>query len=393
VLAVVSLVSADSRDGPQDITQAVTLYGKNAILWANRDMVGSFVTPRDDTLRNFVREATNRFAPPQQGALNRPLALAATVYNILSAHGLRYQADPNTPYSRVSADQVDYVQFPRETLRLRSGDCDDLSVLLAAAYENLGIETALIDVPGHLFMMFRTGLKEADRGLISLQDDLLVVRDGEIWIPVEATLIATSFSEAWAEGARKYHEAEGKKQLKVLSLRQAWEKYPPVTLAPATFNIEVPSGERATRLTEREQRVLVARRLEREVQPYRQLLAANPKDEEARLQIGNIYGRNGATDVALKEFEAILESNPRHAAALNNRGNLYYVRGDYERALESYRFAEELDPTDGGIRVNAALAYYRLGKLAEARAKYREATQMQKEVGNQYRALAKLLGN
>lgn len=393
VLAIVSLATTDSREGTQEITQAVTLYGKNAILWANGDMVGSFVTPRDDTLRNFVREAANRFAPPPQKALNRPLALAATVYNTLSAYGIRYQADPNTPYSRVSADQVDYVQFPRETLRLKSGDCDDLSVLLAAAYENLGIETALIDVPGHLFLMFRTGLKESERGFISLQDDLLVVRDGEIWIPVEATLISTSFSEAWAEGARKYREAEAKKQLKVLSLHQAWERYPPVTLAPANFNVEIPSGERASRLAEREQRVLVARRLEREVQPYRLLLASNPNDDEARLQIGTIYGRNGATDLALREFDAILEHNPRQAAAHNNRGNLYFERGDFERALESYRFAEELDPADAGIRVNAALAYYRLGKLSEAQAEYRQATQLQKEVGNQYRALAKLLAN
>jgi tetratricopeptide (TPR) repeat protein/DNA-binding beta-propeller fold protein YncE len=393
VLAIVSLATADSRDGTQDITQAVTLYGKNAILWANSEMVGSFVTPRDDTLRNFVREATTRYAPPSQDAINRPLALAATVYNVLSAQGLRYQADPNTPFSRVAADQVDYVQFPRETLRLKSGDCDDLSVLLSAAYENLGIETALIDVPGHLFLMFRTGVKEADRGQISLQDELLVVHDREVWIPLEATLIATSFSEAWAEGGRKYHEAEAKKELKVLSLRQAWEKYPPVTLAPATFSIEVPTGERATRLTDRELRVLIARRLEREVQPYRQLLAANPKDEDARLQIGNIYGRNGATDVALKEFETILASNPRNAAALNNRGNLYYDRGDYEHALESYRFAEEVDTSDGGIRVNTALAYYRLGKLAEAQTKYREATKLQKELGTQYRSLARLLGN
>jgi tetratricopeptide (TPR) repeat protein len=257
----------------------------------------------------------------------------------------------------------------------------------------LGIETALIDVPGHLFLMFRTGLKEADRGLISLQEDLLVVRGGEIWIPLEATLIATSFTEAWAEGARKYREADAKKELKVLSLRQAWEKHPPVSLAPAAFKVEVPSGERATRLTERETRLLVARRLEREVQPFRLMLAANPKDDEARLQIGLIYGRNGASDVALREFEAILERNPRHAGALNNRGNLYYFRGDYERALEAYRIAEELEPGDGGIRVNAALANYRLGKLPEARTKYREATQLKKELANEYRALAKLLGN
>ena len=122
-------------------------------------------------------------------------------------------------------------------------------------------------------------------------------------------------------------------------------------------------------------------------------LLQDPKDEDARLQVGNIYGRNGATDVALKEFETILAGNPRNAAALNNRGNLYYDRGDYEHALESYRFAEEVDAGDGGIRVNVALAYYRLGKLAEAQAKYREATRLQKDLGNQYRSLARLLGN
>jgi tetratricopeptide (TPR) repeat protein len=351
------------------------------------------VTPRDDTLRNFAREAVNRYGPPSQGALNRPLAQAATVFNVLSAYGMRYQADPNMPYSRVSADQVDYVQFPRETLRLKSGDCDDLSVLLAAAYENLGIETALIDVPGHLFLMFRTGVKEAERGLISMQDDLLVARDGEIWIPVESTLIGASFSEAWAEAARRYREADAAKQVKVLSLHQAWERFPPASLSPASLSIEVPSGERVTRLIEREQRLLVARRLEREVLAYRQLVAVNPKDTEAHLQIGTIYARNGVPDVAMREFDAILEQNPRHAAAQNNRGNLYYSRGDFERALDAYRYAEELDPADGGIRVNAALAYYRLGKLSEAQAKFREATQLQKDLSTQYRAFARLLAN
>ncbi len=393
VQAVATLAMADARDGSQEVIQAMTLYGKNAIVWSNSDMVGSFVTPRDDTLRNFVREAANRYGAAAQGALNRPLAQAATLFNTFAALGLRYQPDPNTPYSRISADQVDYIQFPRETLRLKSGDCDDLSVLLAAAYENLGIEAALLEVPGHLFLMFRAGLKEADRGLISLQDELLVLRDGEVWIPVESTLIATSFTEAWAEGARRYREAAAAKQVRVLSLRQAWERFPPATLAPAPIAVEVPGGERVARLIEREQRLLLARRLEREVLPYRQALAANPKDLDARLQIGTIYARNGVGEVAQVEFDAILAQEPRHAAAANNRGNLYYGRGDFERALEAYRYAEELDPQDGGIRLNAALAYYRLGKLSEARGKYREAAQLRKDIPSQYGALARLLGN
>jgi tetratricopeptide repeat protein len=392
VLVVTTLAMADARDGSQEITQAMTLYGKNAIVWSNSDMIGSFVTPRDDALRNFVREAANRYAPRQE-VLNRSLSQAATVFNTLSALGLRYQPDPNTPYSRLSADQVDYIQFPRETLKLKSGDCDDLSVLLAASFENLGIESAFVEVPGHLFMMFRTGLKEADRGLISLQDDLFVVRGGEVWIPVEATLIATSFSEAWAEGARRYQDAAAKKQLRVVPLRQAWDRFPPATLAPAPLGVEVPSGPRVTLLIEREQSLLLARRLEREVMPYRQALAANPKDLDARLQIGTIYARNGVVAVAQKEFDAILAQDPRHASALNNRGNLFFGLGDFERALDAYRVAEEAAPKDGGIRLNSALAYYRLGKLSEARTKFREATQLRADLSGQYVAFAKLLGN
>jgi tetratricopeptide (TPR) repeat protein/DNA-binding beta-propeller fold protein YncE len=393
VLVVTTLAMADARDGSQEVTQAMTLYGKNAMVWSNSEMIGSFITPRDDTLRNFVREAVNRYGAPAQSVLNRPLSQAATLFNTFSALGLRYQPDPNLPYSRLKADQVDYVQFPRETLRLKSGDCDDLSVLLAAALENLGIESALVEVPGHLFMLFRTGVKEADRGLISLQDELLVVRDGEIWIPVEATLVATSFTEAWAEGARRYREAAATRQVRVVSLRQAWERFPPAALAPAGYSIEPPAGEHVRRLIQREHSVLLARRLEREVMPYRQALSVNPKNADARLHIGTIYARNGIEDVALKEFDTILAQDPRHASAHNNRGNLHFARGDYERALDSYRTAEDADPRDGGIRLNAALAYYRLGKLAEARTKFREATELHADLAGQYSAFAKLLGN
>ena len=59
-------------------------------------------------------------------------------------------------------------------------------------------------------------------------------------------------------------------------------------------------------------------RLEREVQPYRQALAANPKDIDARMQIGIVYARNGVMDSAQREFDAVLEIDPRNASALNN---------------------------------------------------------------------------
>jgi hypothetical protein len=104
-------------------------------------MIGSFVTPKDDTLRNYVRQVVNAYQT-DPGPLNEKLVQAMAYFSSLGASGTSYIVDPNTPFPDLRDDQVDYVQFPRETLRLKSGDCDDLSVLVSAGLENLGIRTA-----------------------------------------------------------------------------------------------------------------------------------------------------------------------------------------------------------------------------------------------------------
>lgn len=383
------------REGVKDfinITQPMTIYGKNAIVWREADMVGSFVTPRDETLKDYVRQAINSYRP-EKGPLNENIVSAMTWFNVLSAYGMKYVVDPNNPFVELSKDELDYVQFPRETLNVKSGDCDDLSVLLSAGLENLGIETAMIDVPGHLFLMFNTRLPEKEKYIISLQDDLMVVRDGEVWIPLEATMISTTFSEAWAEGARKYQKWAQQEKLQVIPLKDAWRKYVPVTLAPAKYSVTPPVGNEVKVLVDREHTVLVSKNLERLLVPYRSLLRNKPGDIDAHMQIGIIYGRNGLHDLALSEFDQVLQVSPQNSAAYNNRGSLYYIQGDYDRALEAYREAEVLDPKDGGIKVNLALVYYKLASLKEAVAKHAEAVELDVGIGKKYQAFGKLLAN
>ncbi|MEW6646849.1 MAG: tetratricopeptide repeat protein [Pseudomonadota bacterium] len=382
----------DGRDDAITLTQPMTLYGKNAILWARSNMAGAFVTPRDDTLRDFVRQAINENRP-EAGPLNAHLVTAMTLFDVLSAHGIKYVTDPNSPYAKLAADQVDYVQFARETLKLKSGDCDDLSVLLAAALENLGIETAILDVPGHLLLMFNTGLPAADAGLISLQDDLLAIRDGNVWIPVEATMIATSFAEAWTEGARKYHQHLAAKSLKVIPLHQAWEEYQPVTLKQADHRIEAPARERVEPLVQREYNLLLEKSLDRLVRPYRAMLAAGTGNERSLTQIAIIYARNGLYDKAFQAFDELLRKNPDSSAAYNNRGNIYFARGEFDRALQSYSQAELIDGSDAGIKINLAMTHYKLGRLDQAKEKYAEAMALNGEIKSRYGDFGRLLAN
>ncbi|HEX7025931.1 MAG TPA: tetratricopeptide repeat protein, partial [Gammaproteobacteria bacterium] len=338
------------REGQNDstsITQRMTLYGKNAIVWAEPNRIGSFVTPKDDTLRDFIRQVTTEFKP-ESGPLNEKLVTAMTVFNALSAAGLRYEVDPSNPFMEIKDDQVDYVQFGRETLKLKSGDCDDLSVLFSAALENLGIETAILDVPGHLLMMFNTGLPQENRDLISAQDDLLVIYNNQVWIPLEVTMITSSFSEAWGEGARKYHDNDAKKALTVIPLRDAWQEYQPVTLKPGSYDLKLPAAEKAVARIQREQMILLEKGLDRLVEPFRAIAAYDPDNELALMQVAIIYAKYGLYDKAFEEFESLLERNASNSAVFNNRGNIYYVKGDFDRANEAYIQAERLDPSDAG---------------------------------------------
>jgi len=374
----------------ETLNESLTIYGKNAIIWDKLDMVGSFATPKDDTLAVFIRQLVNAYTP-KGGAVNPRVAKAMTVYNGLSAYGIKYLIDPNTPYGKLDAFQLDTIQFPRETLRQRSGDCDDLSILLSASLSNLGIETAILDVPAHLLMMFNTGVSESRKDTISLNDQALAIIDGQVWIPLEATLIASSFTEAWAEGARKYHLYGQQAKMKIMPLATAWEKYPPVTLPPAEFGLEIPDQVSIGDKISKEWDILSVKALERLVAPYRIMLALDKNNTQAHMQIAVVYARNGLYKKAAIELEVLKSQDENNTAVLNNLGNIHYMRQEYQKALNMYQLALDLDPNNANIRVNIAMANYKMGDALQAKVLFDQATAIDDQVPVRYEQLAFLL--
>jgi tetratricopeptide (TPR) repeat protein len=381
------------RDGEKDsisLTQPMTIYGKNAIIWGDSAMVGSFVTPKDDTLRDYVRQVINTFQP-DPGPLNDKLVAAMVYFSGLAAAGTSYTIDPNTPFTDLRDDQIDYVQFPRETLRLKSGDCDDLSVLISAGLENLGIRTAFIGIPGHLFLMFDTGTSADDAGLISQDSSLLVIRDGQVWIPLEATMVNTSFIEAWAEGANKYQTALDAGELEIIDLKQAWQEYKPVTLRKASYSIDLPERRRTESLVKQALNVLLVKSIDRLVLPYQTMVANDPGNISARLQIAILYARFGLYEDAEIAFEALEELAPENSAVKSNQGNLFFLQKEYTKSIDYYTQATRLDSEDGGIWINLSMAQYKVGDLKQARSSYQRAVELNASLKKEYEAYSKLL--
>jgi DNA-binding beta-propeller fold protein YncE len=361
------------------------LYSRNSIRWEQKEQFASFVTPNDPPVVDFVRHAAVPFIESRRSAPLPPAILSAwSVFSALGTYGISYVPRPNNPYDRVSLDTstVDSLQFARETLSRKSGDCSDVVALLSSALESLTVATAALDVPGHLFLMFDTGVSQKE--LLGLPDPLLVSYGGSYWIPLEATMLGSPFLAAWKQGAAEYQKWVGKEKLRIIDIHAAWRTYEPATLPDIASGAKAPTREAIEEKFLADWKALVELRWQTS---HNKASEATTKDPNA----GEPWMRLGFLAVDFKRYEEAKEyfikargDSKTAGAAYNNLGNLAFIRGDMESAFANYTQAVEKDPMDAQIHMNLARFYLKQGKPQKAQAAYEKATTFDKTLREQY---------
>jgi hypothetical protein len=130
---------------------------------------------------------------------------------------MKYWADPKSSYETVTKDAtkataVDYLQFPEQTLTLKTGDCDDLSILESALLEAASVPTAFVTVPGHIYIAFQLKMSAAEAKKSFLKPDDLIFKYDAAWVPLEVTAIKDGFLKAWETGAKEWRESDTRGQ-------------------------------------------------------------------------------------------------------------------------------------------------------------------------------------
>jgi TolB-like protein len=206
----------------QAFTEPFVLWDRNALDWSRAENVAAFVTSRDPVVRAFAAEATK-----EEGAaavLPSAVRTAAAIFDAIVATKMKYARDPISPYGQ---NPVDTVQFPRETLARRAGDCDDLATLFAALVQAAGHEARLVLTPGHIFVAVHSGMTPS-QAMERLGDGRTLDRDGVAFIPVEVTRLDGGFAAAWQAGldeVGRYRSDAGK--LTLVDIPTAWRTFPP----------------------------------------------------------------------------------------------------------------------------------------------------------------------
>jgi hypothetical protein len=238
-----------------DFPVQMPIYHRNALNWDDDRRAASFVSARDPAARLFARYvASAADALPAEG-LPRNVRYAAALFEALAVYGMNYVIDPASSFVEMSGDSsaLDSLNYPYQTLYYRGGDCDDLSILYCAMLEALGVDTAFITIPGHIYAAFDTGAGAEDWG-----PEGLIEQDGKLWMPVEITVPGEGFYLAWRIGAREWGrfaeqtvqaEREGRR---LYPMAESWLVYPPVTVPEAGDRLpDLPEeGEIARRFAE-----------------------------------------------------------------------------------------------------------------------------------------------
>ncbi|MBN1686695.1 MAG: hypothetical protein JW852_08575, partial [Spirochaetales bacterium] len=138
-------------------TVTVTLYRNTALTWDESAKLASFIMPNEGVVSSFAHRVLSSVDAEYQG-LPPKMVRAAKICDALGTYRIEYIEDPDSPFSRIlgKAEVIDTVRFPRTTLHIRAGDCDDSTALLASLLESSGVSTAIMTSPGHVFLAFDT---------------------------------------------------------------------------------------------------------------------------------------------------------------------------------------------------------------------------------------------
>jgi len=379
------LFAGEERKVSQALT--VRVYDRNAMSWDDDRKAASFVTSKDTTVLTFAKGVVGGVRERGATVIDPNLRNAMALFAGMGLYGLNYVVDPKSSYAELSGNSsaVDYLQFPRQTLEYRAGDCDDLSILYAALLESIGISSAFVTVPGHIYLAFALNMTASEaRKTFSRADDL-ILRGETAWVPVEVTLLQAGFLKAWEAGARQWRENESAAGL--YPMAEAWKTYEAVgiekTEEGGALKISLPSSTRLASVYDGQLKGFIDREVAPQEADLKKRIASTKQNAALINRLGVLYARYGKFDQAVAELEKLAGKTP-YVPALVNLGNIYFLKGDYAKALNYYSQANRQQATDAGILISLARTQFELQRYEDARTSYRKAESLDAGLANRF---------
>jgi tetratricopeptide (TPR) repeat protein len=372
-----------SQSVSKDFVQTVQFLKLNAMTWDDDDRAAAFVTANDPLVQQF-RSAVVTNVDKGVTAVDKNLRTGMALHQTLVKYGLKYWTDPNAAYEAVTKTKsaVDSLQFPVQTLQLKTGDCDDLSILAAALLESSSVESAFITVPGHIFVAFALAMKPDEAKRTFVKPDDLIFKNDKAWVPWEITALSGGFLKAWETGAREWRASDAKGEAGFHPVQAAWKKYKPVASPASQTTVKLPSEADWTKVYTEEVKTFINQQIATQVQKLQADIKSNPTKYEYVNKLGVLYARYGLTAEAEKEFLKL--DTQDYVPALINLGNLAFLRPDMKTALAYYGRASKKESANAKALLGSARANHEQENYGAAQEAYTALKKVDPTLASQY---------
>jgi tetratricopeptide (TPR) repeat protein len=365
--------------------ETMRVHGRNAMTWDDDRKAGAFVTAKDAAVLKFAKNTAGISRSKGTRAINANLQVAMAMHQALALYGMQYVVDPTTPYVEFSKEStaIDFLQFPKQSLEFKAGDCDDLSILYCALLESVGIETAFVTIPGHIYMAFSLDMVPEKARRSFLQPDELIFMDNKSWVPVEVTEIEGGFLKAWQAGAKQWRENQSKDQAAFYPVHEAWQVYEPTGFPGESVSITLPADARLLSAFQNELVRFIDREIAPQVTRLEESIRRSNNDPKYINSLGILYARYGLNDRAEEEFNKILAMR-EFTPALMNLGHLHYLKKDMDQALYFYERAQVRSPDNPKILLAVARVHHELENYGFTRRTYNRLKEIAPNLADQF---------
>ena len=331
----------------------ISVYNRNSMRWVDSSILASYVSTNSQEIlelsKYFVGVARNHF----RTGLNKNMQFAMYIYEGIRSLGIACEENSDTPYNSMHlvTDQLDYIQYPYQTLAYRSGDKDDLAILLMSMLESVGISASYIPLEDDFIVAI--GLGESDRSLMNLfnnTDNLLIAGD-MVWLPLSMSAFDKDFAESWKRGVQKVNDAlNSEVDVDFIVLSDAWRTYPPAGFSTGESSTKIPSEKELVKASENDIAKYISQEFGPQIAAVQQQIKAEGASVTLYNRLGLLYVRAGLYDnaVAVYEISAKMGSVP----AMNNLGNILSLQKNFKKAKEWYEKVLAIDPENETARKN-----------------------------------------
>ncbi len=371
-----------SKKLTKEIPVTVPIYNRNAMSWKDDRRAAAFVSSKDPSALWFAKYISSVVKDSFRSGINTNLQYAMGLFEAVNTFGLNYVIDPSSAYAdNIGGESVDFLQFPYQTLMYRGGDCDDISILFCSLLEAVGIDTAFITIPGHIYMAFSTGLTEEDAKKAFADPSLLVMNEGTAWIPLEITLTKEGFDKAWRIGAREWNTAAANNKANLYPMKKSWELYSPISVPGAQASITMPDKNAVTSSFTGSMDVWVEKEIRPRVTSLTEQLALK-EDAQVRNSLGVLYAEHGMLGEAENQFTKAAEK--KYLPSYINLANIYFTKQDYKKASEWYSKVLNHEPVNTIALLGTARSLYELDDFTNSDIFYAAVKKYDENLAEEY---------